>query len=433
MVRILLLLFFFFGAVIGYTQENFVAGVITQMDGKVLVGKIDYREWTVNPRKIRFQTQDGHLYTFGCADIREFIIQEKGEVYQRAEVRMKDEEPPRFYRVEDIDPVLKLRRDTVFLLTLVRGKLNLFFLTDEKNRPHYFIQKDLGNLEELIRREVIIARSQVNGSNLENIPGAVIEESLIIEEYKKQLETAVSDAFCGDLHVRNLHYSHALMDFVKKYNDCVGLSTYVKPRDRGKVAFFIQGGPSWSFFTHKDLFHPVRTHLGTSFFPALGFGFDFGIPRTRDKLSLSLETNYHQSGFRGPYQPLSGPPGNRNVAYQVDLGGARFNSLLKYAFFTGKIQPYLKGGIGLAAYFNHQYTRVEALEQTTEVVTLTSEPLLASEVYAVGAAGLHTGRFFAEIRYETGNDLHRFTGSDLKMTRLSLQAGYSWFLRGGKH
>ena len=54
-----------------FAQSNFVAGAITQKNGKIISGQIDYREWITTPRQIRFRASaDGEANIYDCNDLK---------------------------------------------------------------------------------------------------------------------------------------------------------------------------------------------------------------------------------------------------------------------------------------------------------------------------------------------------------------------------
>lgn len=56
-----------------FAQSNFVAGAVTQKNGEISSGQIDYREWVTTPCQIRFRASaDGEANIYDCNDLKEF-------------------------------------------------------------------------------------------------------------------------------------------------------------------------------------------------------------------------------------------------------------------------------------------------------------------------------------------------------------------------
>ncbi|NJL75915.1 MAG: hypothetical protein HC892_13725 [Saprospiraceae bacterium] len=81
----LLLLSLFIGNAFG--QGNFVAANITTRQGETVSGEIDYQEWIVNPKTIRFRKNEGSaVQTFKPIDLKSFTIAQNQEQYVASEV-----------------------------------------------------------------------------------------------------------------------------------------------------------------------------------------------------------------------------------------------------------------------------------------------------------------------------------------------------------
>lgn len=160
-------------------------------------------------------------------------------------MNIEEDEMTRFESAAEFDPRLKLDCDTVFLLVLVKGRINLFFLSDEQNKQHYFIQKGIGRIEELIYRKVLIKEPTPTGAmNANGVVTAVISpyQMVVFEDFKKQLMKAMMDCTAVEQEINRLLYANSIVNVVKKYNACVGELTYTKPKDRAKHTFYVCTG-----------------------------------------------------------------------------------------------------------------------------------------------------------------------------------------------
>lgn len=423
-MKTLIVITFCFCAYSAFTQSNYITGSITQKDGTIVSGQIDYREWVTTPRQIRFRASaESAAIVYGCNDLAAFTITARNEIYQSAIVEVNNEPVelnslPEYYPTEKIDRRVALDRDTVFLLVLARGRLDLFMLHDSQSKTHYFIRKDGGGIEELIYRRVKILVPAQGGS------GLPVPEVREINDYKNQLNLATMECPTLQGSIQKTSYGYGILDIVKQYNQCVGQSAYVKPKDKASHHFYAFAGGGTSFVTFKDYYHLKSRSLSTPLTYLIGAGFDFGLSRTNDRVSVSVEANYMRTRieFSSESDQFNGT--FKDLDYKIELKSIRFHSLLKYVIYKGKLQPYLKAGIGFSSYFDTAYTRT--LSGGSSTPTVTQRELNKSEIFMTGILGLRFHQFFVEGRFDAGTDLNKVDNEDLKMNRLSIVAGYAF-------
>lgn len=423
-------------------QKNFVEGSITHLNGELTNGLIDYREWVKTPHEIRFQQHStpGKIEIYSAHDIAGFTINHNKEEYIRAVTGINNEPIEaekllEFETTEEKIPSLKLDIDTLFLLVLVKGQVNLYLNEDENGKQHYFIQEGKNPIQELIYRAVILRgpssqRDLLNNNRNERIygiPGGQTAhvQTVYLLDYRKQLLDAMPGCPAVITDINRSLYSYSLLKLVKKYNTCINRLTYVKTKDKANFDFYGYIGGNQPFITVKDIYNNSDQQLSTMPGISVGTGFDMGIIRTNNRLSVGLEINYARSSSQTSqlFTPLDGL--DQKVDYHIDLWGLRFNALLKYIIFKGKLNPYVKIGIGKSSYSTSTFQRTETLQNAPFTSTTTERNLITSELHGIAGIGLKVNNFFLESRFESGNDINRFTGEDLEMTRLSVLAGYA--------
>ncbi|MFN7117398.1 MAG: hypothetical protein ACK4TA_11405 [Saprospiraceae bacterium] len=421
-------------------QKNFVEGSITTLQGETINGKIDYREWVKTPREIRFQrsTTPGKIETFTYYDIAGFKIQHNKEEYIRTIVGINKEpiESDKLLEFETTEaniPQVQLDIDTVFLLILVKGRVNLYFLEDPDGKQHYFIQKGNGAIEPLIFRRVILRNpnSQTDLLNTNNrVYGVTGMQSANYQEinyynYREQLFKAMPDCLEINFDISRSLYSYSLTKLVKRYNECVNELTYIKAKDRASTNFYFYTGVNQPFIKIKDAYNNPPNALSTAPGISVGTGLEIGIIRSNNRLSIALEANYARSSSQTAqnFTPIDGQA--QTLDYDIDLWGLRFNALLKYVLYKGKIMPYVKGGVGKSSYSTARFVRTETLQTAPFTSTITERALITSELHGIIGLGVKVNNFFLESRFESGNDINSVTGEDLEMTRLSVLAGYA--------
>lgn len=414
-----------------FSQPTFVAGSVTKANGESRKGFIDYREWQINPRSIVFKDINGKINEYTCADLLDFKIDEKNEIYKKANISVNYETPPYLKRESEIDPVIKLTRDTVFLLTLAKGSLNLFSLRDEKMEDHFFIQKPGGKIEELINRKIFILTDNNSSGGSAN-GGASFNYALYwLTEYKKQLLAAMPSYRNIATEVSNLPFKQSeILNLVIKYNDSNEENHYVKPRDKGSSAFYAFAGVAQSSFNFAYL-NPSEFFLSNYDFenlavrispksnsPTFGVGMEWGVVRTNKRLFAGVEALYQQN--KATFSNVT--QGNLSN-FTVNATGLRGNLNLKYILYRGtNIQCFARLGYHLTHYFTSDFYQTGAINKASDP----ARPLLKKESYVFGGLGIKTGNVFIESRFEPGTDINRTSGQDLKINRISLVAGYSF-------
>lgn len=411
-------------------QSNFVEGSITTLNEETIYGKIDYREWNTMPREIRFQRTDSSEKTeiYACKHLASLKIKYNNEEYVRAIVNVNkepvDKDIMRFESKQEAEASFKLVSDTVFLLTLIRGNVNLFTMTDEQNKQHFFIQKRMGNIDELIYRVVLIPDNQVPTPFL-NATSGNSSKAIYFDDYRKQLSEAMQDCPATQKEIDKVYYSYDLLSLVKKYNECVGALNYVKPRDRAKSFFYGYIGVGQPFIDYKNIRSNFDRRFSGTLTSSFGLGFDIGMIRSLNKLSLGLEANFITLQGATTVPSVSSNDQIINNNYTIDIKGVRLNGIFKYVLYNGKIQPYLKAGIGGSSYSKSNLVNTTSLPDQSFFIARYRQDLLKSELHGIIGLGLNVNNFFLESRYESGNDIHRVPGENLKLTRLSLLAGYA--------
>jgi len=217
-----------------------------------------------------------------------------------------------------------------------------------------------------------------------------------------------------------LTYSRSIMDVVRRYNECAGQLIYLKPKDRASKFLYGFVGRAQSSFEIQDANNEAATSLPSTWSTTFGVGIELGIPRTKGKFSWIVEALYMRanSTITTIEEPLD--LGSRDFSYTLDVRGFRFNGLLKYTLLTGRVQPYIKAGLGTS-----NYTRRDFLVKDLSTIQTDRQSLLKTEPFLIASFGIKAYNVFLEGRYMTGNDINRVTGFDTSMRRMSILLGYS--------
>jgi hypothetical protein len=378
-----------------FAQRNFIAGSVSLPNGQSVKGVVDYREWKINPSFILFKNLSGRMFKYTPKDILEFRVDENDEVYRKG-----------FFR-----------SDTVFLLSLVSGDMNLYSFRDKDDELHYFIKKENQRMVELIRS----SRTRLHGYSANMNQTHTYQLKEYSDEYKQQLRALMSDYPALDTEINNLILNYnSILDLVKKYNQKKGELSYVKPKDKNSYSILTFGGFAQSnHIIFERYFGTVNKTSLTSFSPTVGLGFEWNILRTNKKGFVGIETAYQRN--RVSYTTES--RGSTN-SFMIDIEGLRYSIYLKYILYKGAgVQPYAKAGVNATTYFTRSL--VSNIEVNSKRYTnLNNLSKVEKSVFA--ALGVKARSFYFEARFEPGADINQQAGQDLYNHRLSLLAGFSW-------
>ncbi|MCB0630448.1 MAG: hypothetical protein R2824_00700 [Saprospiraceae bacterium] len=414
------------------SQKNFLPAHLIDMEGNTFVGEIDYREWNINPSSIEFREDalsEGR--ELGVKDIRQFSIDANQELYERAVVNLNVESvefgyQPIFQNYNTIDSKIEKILTVVFLRVLIKGKLNLYQYIDINKRVHYFIQKGDGPIHELTYREVhLLERAPVLKQG--EARSETDYNGVIFQTYKQELAQLMGDDCpAATRTLGQLRYSNLILSVVKKYNNCMGGSTYIRSGDKVFWSLFLQAGFQSSSTNISGKSVPVTPNMPVDLTPYYGFGFEVSIPRTRKKANVGLELAFlnNEAFSATQFNNRYGDP--RHLEYDLSLKGIRGVFFGKYVLYHGKYIPYVKAGAGFIKYNKRNYAITEIEASGNE---RSDHELREAEFVALFSAGVLYRRFFLEARLESGTDIDPTTGYNLKVNRLALLVGY----RFGKH
>ena len=411
-------------AQIGYTQTNFLNATITQKDGTERVGQIDYKEWSISPTTVQFKVQNEPPKSLSVHDIQAFTITDKSERYLSAAVEFYLEtsngtELSEFSSVQEALAIQNLVKDTVFLSVLASGDLNLYALVDKDRQEHFFIQKGNKPIQELGYRKIFL--NTQTGKSLKEL-----------RSYVTQLQTETSDCLDIQEKIENADYkSESLKRIVNRYNDFKHKNSYVRPKDKNKIAFYGALGVNKSYTNYQIYQRYIRgiDHYNAvgSASPVFALGIDLGVTRNRNKLGFIFEmlyktVNYSFSDQRngGTFMLLD--------KYQFDMKFLQVNAFVRYTFRVGNVQPYIKAGAGLATIRTHdnKYTETNTLNGESIINTIQTK---RREINANLNVGVKMKRFFLETRLSIGSNVGLNTYQEsLKSDYVGLLVGYNFLI-----
>ncbi len=277
-----------------HAQSHFQPGKVLPNTGDTLRGEIDYGNWAVNPRTIRFRSGPGGAHVYSVADLRYFEV-DGMDSYFRAPVT-KDMRPIAESGMAMAGSSDTTAQDTVWLRVLVQGKrLSLFELIDSK--PHFYIQDTPGVYTEL-RYQRFLRTDMVD----------VIQED---NGFQNQLMVYLPDSGSKGLQMRIEHASYSEGSLTRMVSALNGQQPVHRP---GGTDFRFYAGAgilsgSLKFTTSAGNIVPV---IGMPFShpisPSGYIGLDMVRRRNRGDLGLRVELGYWAATYKG----TSDNPGGYN-------------------------------------------------------------------------------------------------------------------------
>jgi len=315
-------------------ESNFRPGYIINNADDVIHGLIDYQETKANARLCLFKKNErSAVQPFSPTEIKAYRINDS-----------------KYY----ISQVLNMgsTTDTLFLEYLIQGKVNIYYYFDGQ-KPHYLVNKDYNELEELIdsQEEGTISehsnRMDYSGyhgtlkflfleSNyaLEIVDGVVLSHASLINITKIYNQEVYPDDVCTV-------YGIKVVPETLKYGLLVGYnlnSFIVLDKISDNLAKYLQ-----------------NARYDTKLYPSIGIFIKKNASSTNDRVYLQYEGTYSYEKLQNRDTYLN----KFNLIYDNDVTLTRnvFNNTLnfRYEFPKKKIQPTLHAGIFANCSFNNSF------------------------------------------------------------------------------
>lgn len=410
-----------------FAQSNFVNATIIQKDNKEILGQIDYQEWKKNPRRVLFKTKNEAIKAYFPSDINGFVIIDNAERYLSAVVKLSMEfsengKLKEYTSVIEAVNDLEFETDTLFLLTLKTGLLNLYSFTDKNSKDHYFTQKGNAPFNELTYRKVIVDNNQ-------------IKEVKEIKDYVFQFKKDVFD--CAEIFDQLETLAFKLADFmniVNLYNNCNNQNIYTKNNDKRRMGVYPIIGIDKPFSAYyvaplKTVPITLNVKLNEKISPILGLGYDCGFKRNRSKWGVAVELIYKpiKATLTKQYQNTTFSSYMDTYTFNFEMKYLQFNTFLRYTFYLGKVQPYIKIGPGLV-FISHPNNYIAILNGYNNTTKVTIIETFSRTLNFNGCLGLKKDNFFLEGRFALEANVSNQANKSLQSKYLSFIGGYSFII-----
>ncbi|PSR52882.1 hypothetical protein AHMF7605_04750 [Adhaeribacter arboris] len=401
-----------------FAQKNFTPGYLISSSQDTIAGLIDNKEWDRNPSYIDFKSNSE-------STIQHYTIQQlngfgfvNGDVYRKAVVKI-DKTPVRFEELlNNSKPTIV--SDTVFLLEQVKGSLSLYHLLDEKDKSHFFIQKDEGLIDELIQRNFVFYK------NSQPLFGTS-------EQYKDQLKYSYLHDF-SDLYSQITKTSYtkaALTSLIQKANTRLNpeITKTIKIISKHESKFGLVVGVNLTHyqFISEGYEYLTKTHFTWQKNPMIGFSHQIILPRNRKKYAIYNELAWKRNFTQGQFDIKDATYSSTGII-TIKANYLGLTSMLRYSWMNQKCQPFMN--VGLAGnYATSVTTRVQASEQDRTNEQTTDKFILEHpgkfEGGIVVGGGVKVKQTTAEIRLEKGTGyLNPYTEIGARKTMLAFLVTY---------
>ncbi len=313
-----------------YSQDNYVSGIIINNLDETISGYINYKPWDINPDKIEFKKslqEEPIVYTVN--DLKSFKLEDRYFKSKKvlAEISSMDLEKLTY------EPEFNNKEYHVFMEVLVEGEANLYKFYDSKLKVHFYIEKDIGNVEELALK---LYKKEIESS----VPTVEAKTTSIqrIERYKTLLKFYFSDMPNIDKTINTLRYSEkSFMKLFERYNkqEAINNLKYLKSKEKS-LNYIVHAG---THISHISFASDITTfkYLEEIDFPLsvsynLGFTLNAKILRGKRKLSVYSDLGFCKSSYAANYTGYArGLDGEHEI--NLDYSYFRFNGGFKYDLY----------------------------------------------------------------------------------------------------
>lgn len=399
---------------VSFTQENYIPGYIIKHNKDTIYGLIDYRNWEKNPNSVEFKTGiENKSTSFKPTDITEFGVQD--EIYLSGIIKTEVTK----LKIDELenDPQLKLKVDTTFLQTLIRGKKELYYYKNKDGRENFYIKQ--GSAFELLVYKKYLKLQDGNNIIAEN------------KQYQGQLGLYLND--CSTLHSRlkNTSYKeNSLYSLFQYYNQCSpsDISFQKKPKNISTEIGVLAGTSLTSLkFSGINFEYLINADYNSSINLASGLFFDLVLPRNQGKWSIYNELLFSTYNVTGRYEDYENENQYSTTTTEIGYSYLKINNFVRFKYPVGPLFLYINGGMSNGfAISEKNYKKIESKFYSTEKVVEESA-LNETRKYEQGfilGTGVKFKNYCFEIRAETGNGMSVYNALNSKTKRYYFLLGY---------
>ena len=265
---------------ITFAQKNYEEGYFINDNGNKVTCLINNLNWRSSPEQFEYKLSENDKPKIATVKtVKEFSL---GEIYKfkKFTVKMDLFYEPSNKRNLDYNPKPDYVERTIFLRSLVEGKASLY-LYDKNNYYKFFYSIDNELPKQLFYKKYLLNLQTTNENN----------------QYKQQL---FNDLKCSTITENDAlntdYYKNELIDYFKKYNECINSSFKVFKEKPTKTKFHLTLRPGINF-NSLDVESKVNNDRDVNFGNQTNFRFgietELLFPFNKNKWSLIFEPTYH--------------------------------------------------------------------------------------------------------------------------------------------
>jgi hypothetical protein len=326
-------------------QSTFKEGFVVTNTGDTIQGWIDYRQWEKNPKAIKFKNElkVDQAKSFAVEDISYFEIP-GFDRYVRAIVR-KDLRPVELNRLLGFYKDSTIT-DTVFLRALIKSKISLYQLEDEK--AHFYIKDETGEYEELIYKVY-----------LEDDDSRISARYIFRDQLKKWVAGESNNSSLSTLLKVANYNERDLTRIIGKINVLSGnKANYIVKKPKQPVSLYAGTGIVYSSLSFKGAEQPIsKLGYSKSLSPIFSAGIDVGALRNLQRMFLRFELAWYSLKYESNNSPS---PSTDNISYSLKVSTLAPSVSVMYNLVnSSKHKLYAGTGISynISGYPENKYTR----------------------------------------------------------------------------
>ncbi len=263
-------------------QINFEKGYFIDNKGLKTECLIKNIDWKNNPTEFKYKlSESGKPTTKTIKEIAEFGVSELK--YKRYLVKI-DRASNNLDKLSVFSKP-KFKDETLFLKNLIKGEASLYIYTDGNLKRFFYSTSDI-NIEQLVFKRYTITDSKIGKNFL----------------FRQQLFNTLK---CKSLSLNNtkrLNYSKKdLVNYFKKYNQCINPTSLSKEKKQRKVLFNLSIRPGINLTSFKVLrrnadiltLSNVKVDYGTIKGYRFGIETEFIMPFNKNKWSVIFEPTFN--------------------------------------------------------------------------------------------------------------------------------------------
>ncbi|RYU89544.1 hypothetical protein EWM62_14600 [Mucilaginibacter terrigena] len=345
-----LLFFYLLFSFAAKAQSNFKPGYVVNTKQDTVIGFIDYREWVRNPTQVTFRkdmNQPDQKITlenstaFGVNGI---------EYYYKATIQASTSSLNPSVVSNGIDT--SVTTNTVFLKTLVKGKVLSLYSYNNEYKAHYYIINEITNKIIALNKYVYLNEAKVY-VNVNSYINQLLSLAIQYQPNDKNLQPLIarSGYNAGDFTniVLQLNGEAGLKHTIKHNN---GMRFFVGAAVKNnKVSF---DGPNFLFVKHST----------STVVPELSAGIDYIPNKNIGVLVFRFELAASQSRFT-----IADPQSNAVALHSLDFKQTAMSltpQMLYNVYSTDKLKVFVNAGASFNFYSYNKHSYISKFNNSTE-------------------------------------------------------------------